>query len=272
MNTVDVAFRNWLGRAWIFVSGHYCVLLPNQKAYVNSAVLFFFYFVLRPFWEDLSTGFLAFAFLLWGMALCSDLLTFYSKVTETILGKIVLVAIASTGVNVAVAMSAQLVNDVIGWDPGSFVHTIAFVSIFQGFTLTLFVLGVLFAVGIVFGFIFIVFHFSYDERLLSAIFPWYVAGRSVPHKRLTVLVQAASFLTLCWFAYSWVANEQPRYQAFIEGKARLFLYSFEMYEKAPTCSLTQNQRVAFLEGGQVLVANKVGDEITFTVRSCPIAE
>ncbi|PJI46915.1 MAG: hypothetical protein CTR55_20435, partial [Pseudomonas sp.] len=43
--------------------------------------------------------------------------------------------------------------------------------------------------------------------------------------------------------------------------------SFETYEKAP-CALEKGQRVAFLDGDRVLMATKVGEEITFAVREC----
>lgn len=85
-----------------------------------------------------------------------------------------------------------------------------------------------------------------------------------------MLVQVGSFIAIGSLAYEWSQAGDTRYGAFMENRARWFLYTFEMFEKAP-CPLEGGQRIAFLDGDQVLLASKVGDEISFAVQECKAA-
>ena len=53
----------------------------------------------------------------------------------------------------------------------------------------------------------------------------------------------------------------------MEDKTKWFLYTFEMFNKAP-CALEQGQGVAFLDGDRVLLATRKREEITFTLGEC----
>lgn len=266
-----VGVRDWFVRFRATVGVHYGALLPNQKAYVNAALFFAIYLALELFGWEVAKGAAALALLSWGMALTSDLLAFYNRFSGSPLGKLLLVAVVAGGVNIAIAVSAQTVNGLVGVDPGKFVHTIAFVSMFESAMLILLFLSVLFVVGFALGFFYLMVHWSSDERFLSMIFPWYRTEVSVPYKRLTITVQVVSFLVLCGFSFSWVKDGQPGYRTFVDDGARWFLYTFEMYQKAP-CALRDGQRVAFLDGDQALVASNDGEAITFQIQPCVAGE
>lgn len=266
MSTGNVGVRNWFGRFRATVGGHYGALLPHQKAYVNAALFFVIYLVLSPFGWEFTQGFAILAMLSWGMALTSDLSAFYSRISESPLGKLLLVVVVGVGANVAIAISAQLVNELVGVDPGKFAHTIAFASVLVSVVLILLSLSAIFILGLGFGVMYLMFHWS-DGRFISMIFPWYRVEESTPYKRSTITVQVVSFLVLCGLAFSWVTDGKHGYNAFVEDKARWFLYTFEMYKKSP-CVMRDGQRVAFLSDDQVLVASEEGDVITFQVQPC----
>jgi hypothetical protein len=178
----------------------------------------------------------------------------------------VLLIVVGGGTNVAIAMAAQVVNDLVGIDPSRFVHTIAFVSMHTAVILILLAMSLLSFVGLGLALPYLFLNWANDEQSLASLFPWYKAAEAMPYKRLTVTVQVVSFLALGLIAYSWVKDGKP-FEDFVKGNARWFLYSFEMYEKAP-CALGEGQRVAFLEGGKVLVADQMENAIVFRVQPC----
>lgn len=271
MATGDVEVRNWLSGRRAFLVGHYGSLLPAQKAYVNALLFYGIYLSIKPFGWEADQGLLFLALLSWGMALTSDLLSFYSRLADSTLGKLLLLVVVGGGANVAIAMSAQVVNEVTGVDPSKFVHTIAFISIFMAVVLIHIALSVIFVLGLGLGFIYLMFHWANDERPIAMFFPWYRSGDNVPHKRLTVTVRVVSFMVVGWLAYSWAADGQRGYKAFVDDKARWFLYSLEMYGNAP-CALRDSQRVAFLGDGQVLIGGKDGEGISFKTQQCVAGE
>tara|TARA_R100000541_G_scaffold50721_4_gene57980 strand:- start:29487 stop:30227 length:741 start_codon:yes stop_codon:yes gene_type:complete len=242
-------------------------LLPNQKAYTNVVLFFAIYWILKPFDWELNNGIFALAVFCWVMAVVADLAAFYKKLSESTLGKLLLVIFVGIGTNAAIAMAAQVVNELVGIDPSRFPHTIAFVSIYTAFMLVLLALSLLLIVGIGLVFMYLVLNWTNDEKAISVLFPWYKPTEPIPYKRLTATFQVVSLFALCWFAYSLVKNDQTRYMDFVKNSAEWFLYSFELHKKAP-CSLNADQRVAFLDNGQVLIASKSGEGITFAVQAC----
>lgn len=244
----------------------YKSLQPNQRAYFNALVLFAFYLPLRQFNLEIHRGFVVLAALFWGMAMIADLVSLYKAVVSTLLGKLALVGAFGLGANVAIASAAQVVNSFVGVDPGQFVHTIAFTSLFVAPPLILFLVIVALVLGAGVITIFIMFQLI-DESGRLMMFPWYREGSTVRYKGTTAIIQVASLVALVSFAYGWYQPEANVYNDFLEGKAKWFLYTFEMYQHAQ-CPLQEGQRVAFLGADQVLIASKVGDEITFAVQGC----
>lgn len=244
----------------------YRSLQPSQRAYFNALVLFAFYLSLKQFNWDIYRGFVVLAAFFWGMAMLADLLSLYKAVVSTLLGKLVLVGAFGLGANVAIAIGAQIVNALIGVDPGQFVHTITFTSLLVAPPLILFLATVALAMGAGFIAIFMMFNLA-DENTRLMMFPWYKEGGTIRYRGITTVVQVASLIAIVSFAYSWYQDSASGYGKFLENKARWFLYTFEMYQHAQ-CSLQEGQRIAFLSGNQVLIASKAGDDITFAVQGC----
>lgn len=266
----QISRRDWfrLGRAFLW--GQYIGLLPNQRCYLNAAIFFCFYPVFTSLGWELADGLLSLAWLFGGIAVAIDLTNAYGRFAESTFGKIVTVAVVGIGGNFAIAAAAQMVNEITGVDPGKFVHTIAFSSIFTAAILVAFLMSIVFFVGLGLGIIYLTVQWTEDDVFRSIFLPWAKAPERIPFRRITLTVQVISIISLCWYAYSWLKDGQPGYTAFVEDKARWFLYTFEMYEKAQ-CSLEKGQRVAFLDGGLVLVATEAGESISFQIQECPVS-
>lgn len=267
MSTTDVKADTRFQRLRARVSDRYNALLPYQKAYANVVLFFAIYWLLKPFDWELNKGIFVLAVFCWVMAVAADLAAFYKRLSESTIGKLLLIIFVGVGTNAAIAMAAQVVNELVGIDPSRFPHTIAFVSTYTAFMLVLLALSLLFIVGTGFVFIYLLLNWTNDEKAISVLIPWYRPAEPVPYKRLTATLQVVSLFSLCWFAYSVVKNDQTRYMGFVKNSAEWFLYSFEMHRKAP-CSLNADQRVAFLDDGQVLIASKAGEGIIFAVQAC----
>lgn len=266
MNTSDVAQRGWLRRSLLKLPKLYKALLPNQRSYVNALVLMLPYLLCKLFNWDISQGFLMLALVFWGMAMAADLQSLYKLIAGTLAGRLVLLAIFAIGANMSFAAAGQTVNGLVGIDPGRFVHTIAFASFLESIQLIVLFLFFALFVGTGFLVLYVVFHYT-DLDTRRMIFPWYEPKEDSRYEGFTALVQALSFFAICVAAYSWWNTGQPAYTEFLSDKTKWFLYSFETYEKAP-CALEKGQRVAFLDGDRVLMATKVGEEITFAVQEC----
>jgi len=244
----------------------YKLLQPNQRAYFNASALFALYLLFKHFNLEIYRGFAFLAAFFWGLAMLADLMSLYKAVVSTLLGKLILVGAFGLGANVAVAGAAQVVNGFVGVDPGQFVHTIAFTSLFVAPPLILLLVIVALVLGAGVIAIFIMFQLT-DENARLVMFPWYKEGSTVRYRGITAIVQVASLIVLVSFAHNWYQAGANAYNDFLESKAKWFLYTFEMYQHAQ-CPLQEGQRVAFLGGDQVLIASKAGDEITFAVQGC----
>jgi len=270
MNTVDIAGRGFVRQFRAKTWESYKALQPNQCSYVNAMLFAILYLLFKYFDWELYKGFMGLAILFWGMAMTADLLGFYKAVSETLLGKLVLMLGVAMGTNVAIAIAAQIVNGLIGADPSKFTHTIAFTSVLVAVPLILVLLTMFLFLGVGVLAFFVMFHFLPDENSRLMMFPWYKPRENVQYRGITALVQAISLLAICTFAYQWLQGGQTGYGEFLENRTRWFLYSFEMYQKAP-CQLEAGERIAFLDGGRVLIGSEVADEISFAIRECKMA-
>ncbi|MDQ7984078.1 hypothetical protein QYS36_03890 [Pseudomonas sp. G34] len=268
MDTSHVTEGSLLARLRTRAWEAYKSLQPNQQSYLNAFALFILFLVLKPFDWELKKSFLALAVLFWGMAMISDLLSFYKKTAETLLGKLFYIGSFAFGTNLAIALATQVLNSVTGVDPGQFTHTIAFTSLLVAPPLLLFIAIVALVIGTMFFTVFFMFQTLPDDASRLMMFPWYKGGAQiVRYKGLTALVQMVSLVAVFSFAYSYSQDESTAYGEFVESKTRWFLYNFEMFQKT-SCQIEEGQRVAFLRDGNVLVGRMDGDEISFIVRAC----
>lgn len=271
MTTADVRIGRAFRGGKEFLWEHYKALLPNQRAYLNagvSAVVGWLIWLIEPL---ASIGVFTLAGLYWSMAMISDLVTLYKRIAASVLGKLLLVTVFAVGTNIAIATAGQTVNELTGTDPSKFPHTVAFVSLLIAPFLIAIVMSLLFIAGVIFGVFYFMFQTLPSDSDRVIVFPWYEPSTGKRHHRglsgLTVIVQTLSFMCVGVFAYEWQKDTHREYDGLVDSQARSFLYMFEMLSKAP-CTLLEGQRVAFLDGGEALIATKAGDLISFQIREC----
>ncbi|PJI46320.1 MAG: hypothetical protein CTR55_25105 [Pseudomonas sp.] len=227
------------------------------------------YLLFSQFDWELNKGFKGLGYIFWGVAMIADLASLYKAISETTFGKLLLIAALAFGTNLAVAIASQVVNGLVGVDPGKFVHTIAFATVFVAPPLLLFMYVFLLALGTGGLALYVMFNFLPDENSRVMMFPWYKPRERGRYRALTALVQVISAVVVVTVCYQWWTGGQSAYVSYAEEKTKWFLYTFEMFGKAP-CVLEKGQRVAFLDGDRVLMASKAGEAITFKVTQCVI--
>lgn len=267
MATSDVLVRNIVRQLRTKAWQWYWTLQPNQRSYFNAAVMVGLYLLFDCFGWELSKGFMGLGVIFWGLAMIADLIGLYKTIFETHLGKLFLLITFGLGTNLAVAIASQIVNELVGVDPGKFVHTIAFVTVFVAPPLLLFLSILVLIVGVAGLALYVMFNFLPDENSRVMMFPWYRPREGVRYRAITALVQVVSAVVLASLGYQWWTGSHSVYESIVKDRARWFLYTFEMFDKAP-CALEQGQRVTFLDGSRVLFATKSSEEITFVLGEC----
>lgn len=250
------------------VGDTYFRLHVNQRFYVNSFVLLAAFLAARPLLGDeTSKGFLFLFLAFWVIAIAYDLIALYKKIYETVLGKALLVILFSLCANIAIVLSSQVVNDIVGIDPSKFPHTIALLSIL---TIPFFIAACFGILSMVLLFaipIFLMVHTLPDEKAKAVFFPGLVPTETIPYPKTTRLIQLVSFAVFCGVVYSSSQKSSKSYETFLTETARSFLYQFEMYPKAP-CTVSSGSRIAFLGDGKILVGSKSEAVVTFTIQEC----
>ncbi|WP_152225999.1 hypothetical protein [Pseudomonas sp. SCB32] len=267
MDVSSVGKIGQLKRACSRLWSWYKALNANQRSYLNGAICLTISLLLRPFTVDGSGAFQFFAAGFWVAAMVADLVAIYRAVFGTIVGKLLLLAGVTVATTVAFAFAAQTVNQFVGINPGQFTHTITFTAVLIAVPLVAigFYLTLLF--GAAFLALYVMFYLLPDDDARLLLFPWYKGGEQPKYKAATAFVQVASFLVVSTIAFQWSQDYSKTYSDFIQEKGKWFLYTFETFERAP-CQLEKGQKVAFVDGGDVLVVTKAGDDFTFTVREC----
>lgn len=251
-----------------YVEKAYFQLNINQRLYLNSFVLLVVYLsVARLLEEKSANGLLHLFYIFWIIAIGYDLIKLYTNVYETVLGKAFFIVLFSFCANMAIVISNQAVNDIVGIDPSKFPHTIAFLSIL---TIPFFIIvgvSILSLVLIIAIPIFFMVHTLQDEKTRAILFPWYSSTEKIPYPKTTRLIQLVSLTVLCGMVYSSSQNSTKSYEAFFSSVARSFIFQFEMYSKAP-CIVPSGNRIAYIGDEKILVGTKNGDIVSFKIQEC----
>lgn len=262
-----ISLSDSLRKAISKIQTSYSSLAVNQKLYVN-ALLFLLLYSLFPkaINPDLDKGILSLFLIIWVTAMSCDLLTLYKKVYETLVGKAILLLVFTALTNVAISLSAQVVNDVTGVNPSSFPHTQAILAILMIPLLAVGIGGILyFGILILSPFIFM-FHIS-DDELKRFIIPSYSISYKINFLKTTRIIQVVSIIVFFGLIYSLSQKISRNYSTFVSESARFFVYNMEMYSKAP-CPIEGNGKIAFIGDDKILVGFKSKSETVFRLAEC----
>ncbi|NJA08277.1 hypothetical protein HC024_21490 [Methylococcaceae bacterium WWC4] len=191
----------------------------------------------------------------------------YEKLSRSALVKAGLLIVASFSTNFALSISSLLVNEITGINPSSFPHTVALISIL---CIPLFIslgLGISLVAIVLLSPLFIALLAFPDDKTNKILFPYYSTNQNIPYFRTTRTVQIISFFIFCGYVVYFAKDTANGYVSFLSDTARDYIYQWEMYPKSP-CETASGTRVAFLGDSKLLVAEKNGKDISFTVQTC----
>jgi hypothetical protein len=248
----------------------YFKLQVNQRLYLNAIVLlgiFFLYSSVLGLTNSYTKGPLFLFLAFWIAAICYDLIGLYKKVYESVLGKAFLILLLSLCTKIAMTLSSQLVNDITSNDPSKFPHTIAIFSILCIPFFVAAAFSILYALLMVASPLLLMFHSLPDEKMKEVVIPGYSTKPSIPYQKTTRIIQFISFTFFCGFVFSSSQKVMKSYETFLTDTARSFIYTMEMYPKAP-CVLEPGSKVAFLSDDKILVGTKNSTGITFKRSEC----
>ena len=243
-------------------------LQTNQRLYLVAflallSFLFTHFFMGKP---DAQTAFFMFL-LFWCMAIFYDVVKVYEFVYKSTAGKGALLLIFSLCANLAVVLSNQLVNQIVGVDPNPFIYTITLLVILSIPIFLTIGLGIVyFVLLILFPFLALYLTSTADqlrEKFLSEL----TQNQTIPYRKFTRLIQYVSFVGFCSLVFYQSQAITKSYESFLSSTTRGFIYHMEMYDKS-ICQVREGTRVKRLTDGLILVATRDEEEIHFTVENC----
>ena len=243
------------------------LLAINQKLYIK-ALMFLIIYLLFPkaMNPELDKVFLALFLLTWISAIGYDSLNIYKKIYETVVGKAVLLLLLTMFTNIAIGLSAQVINDVTGVNPSSFPHTQAILAIFMIPLLMVVISAFLYISILILGPFILMFHFS-DDDFKKLFIPGYSVTNKVNYLKITKIAQVVSLTIFLGLIYGFSQRVNDNYSTFVSDAARFFVYNIEMYSKAP-CVIERYAKIAFIGDDKILVGIKNKSETVFKLAEC----
>lgn len=261
--TKSEVFRN----ATTAVQASYSSLVVNQKLYLN-ALLFLLLYSLFPkvINPEINKALLSIFLVFWVSAISYDLLTMYKKAYQTFVGKAILLLILTIFTNVAISLSAQVVNDVTGVNPSNFPHTQTILAVLMIPFLAVGVGMILYFAILVLSPLILMFHIS-DDAFKRFFIPNYSIISKLNYLKTTRLIQGVSMLAFWGFIYGFSQNNAVNYSTFVNQSAHFFIYNMEMYSRAP-CVIEPGAKIAFISDEKILVGVNSGAETVFRLEVC----
>lgn len=206
--------------------------------------------------------------LLFVLGVISDLLYVYAKVWGTTIGKALLLLLYVTISTVAYALSAQIVNEVVGFEPSKQLsYAVTFVAIllvpFFVFAATYILFAIIFILGQFY--LFLAMHAEALKRneCFKNIVPTNIEpfpGRTFA-ARLVIYPVALGFL---WGAFGHLG---PKYQAFVERATATFVFHLEAV-KYSRCSVPDGAKAIVANDGEVIIATQADGGYRFEPKAC----
>ncbi|MGV3581651.1 MAG: hypothetical protein ACO1N8_05030 [Methylophilus sp.] len=245
----------------------YELLAVNQKLYIKALGILLVYLLfptaINP---DLEKGILGLFFLVWISAISCDLITMYKKIYETLIGKAMLLLLLTIFTNVAIGLSAQVVNDITGINPSNFPHTQAMLAVLM---IPLLIVGMgafLYFAILILSPLILMFHIS-GEDYKRFFIPGYSMTNKLNFLKITRIVQVVSLIVFLGIIYSASQKISNNYSIFVSDSARFLVYNMEMYSRAP-CAIEGGGKVAFVGDDKVLVGFKNKSKTVFKLAEC----
>lgn len=246
-----------------------CEKLNRSQLFYSSGVVFgllaaFWY--LTPFHDIFTTAFWT-SGILFTCALISDLLAIYQKVWSTVIGKGFLLLVYAASTNVAYAMAARVVNELVKFDTSTLTYTVNLVAVLLAPLLILFgtctALAVVLALGQAYLMATLYSKELRQSKCLSRMLPQ--PFEEFPGR--TFVVRLLVFPTLLGMLWGLAPRLTPGYEKFIEETAAAFIFNFEALRYS-RCEVDPASRVIRVTENEVIVATRVGNNYKFEPKKC----
>ena len=194
------------------------------------------------------------------------MLNIYKKTYKSLVGKVILLLLLTIFTNVAISLSAQVVNEVTGVNPSSFPHTQTILAILMIPLLAVGVGGILLFGALILSPLILMFHIT-DDEFKKFIIPGYSKDNILNFQKTTRIIQFVSSIAFVGFIIGLSQKASGSYSAFVSDTARLYIYNMEMYSKAP-CAIEGGGKFVFIGEEKILLGIKNSSGIDFKLEEC----
>jgi len=221
---------------------------------------------LTPFHDIFLTAIWASGLLL-TCGLISDLLAIYKTVWDTIIGKGSLLLVYAASTNVAYAMAARIVNELVKFDTSTLTYSVNLVAVLLAPAFILLGTCAALTVVLVLG-QFYLMTTTYSKQLrenkcLSRMLP----QSAEEYPGITFAVRVVVFPIVFGMLWASVPRVAPGYGKFIEETATAFIFNFEASHYS-RCEIEQNSRAIRVTEKEIIVVSHSGNGYRFEPKKC----
>lgn len=240
----------------------------SQKFYYFGCVstIFTIFLCLTPFDVALKQ-FTILTIILISCGIVSDILGIFNKVWKTYLGKGFILVLYATATNIAYALSAIFVNELVRFETSKLIYTINFVAVLL-IPLFIFVSTIFFfSIFLLFS-QFQIFLIAHRESLKKSqcfdeIFP-----KEIEYYPYTSLAVRVFIIPIIFGIIISVAKQNLNsYLAFMESKTKLFIYMLEA-KNFSRCEKKADQKAIYVNDKEVILITKNNNNYIFEAQPC----
>lgn len=240
----------------------------SQKLYYFGVV----FLLLAGFWwltrfTDIALAVLSLSGIFFTLAIISDIDSVYKKIWNINIGKGLILLVYAITTNLAYAIAAQFITEVVKYDPVKLVFAINFVAVLL---VPLFIA----AASFVIFFMFFMFGQAYmlivvqaehirSSRCLKGIIP----EINEQYPQSTFFIRFLVFPLLLSFYGTIAENYYPSYLKFIKSSTESFIFNFEAKQYS-RCTLEDGQRALYVNEKELVVVEEVSSRYIFTATLC----
>lgn len=198
----------------------------------------------------------------------SDFLFVAHKVLETLLGKALLVILASFITTLGYAFASQIINEIVQFDTSAINYATSFTAVLLIPLLIL--LAPLLIMSPLFMLSPIIFIVYLDKDLLKKFGFNIILEKNFPN--ITMVLRAVIYTTFFGFITSFLSNPIPQksYEKFVINNTKTFIYTFEAKQYSRCANIPASTKVITVpdNNDEIILVTKVGKDYSFKATQC----
>ena len=230
----------------------------SQRLYLFSIIALILFFLFASSIREFAYLSLFFAV----AAIAKDALDLYIKAWKSVLGKGIILLIWVLVTNFSLALSSQIINNIVKVEPTQLIYTLSFASVIN-IPIIIGILSIPLYFGLLILSLFMMFFMFFKKELLD--FGVYKKIEKYPVLSGFVRFVVAIFLSGLLVKLSSLAI--PKYEKFASDITSAFIYEMEAY-KHSRCILEKDQKSILINSQEIIVVDKTSDGYSFNLRLC----